>query len=486
MSALGDWFLSISIGRRLGWAFASLVALMILFGAVAITEMDALTRQTAELIEHPFTVTRAIDQVEDGILMIQIEMNDLADSRDFDEILEHERHMDELEEVVLDNLVIIKARFLGSPQEVEEIANAFVVWRPTRQEVIELRLGERYIAAEDLIKTKSADQVKRLLARLDALKVFAKAKAEEYQARSREIAREGRLTLIVLLAASGLFAALIGFAITGSIRRPLAELGRAARDVSAGDLERQAAVSSKDELGELADVFNAMVRSIREQTAQIARQNQENEALLLNILPGPIAERLKRGEEAIADHFPDVTVLFADIAGFTPMSARLPPGELVEILNRIFSAFDEAAQRQGVEKIKTIGDSYMAVTGLTQPVADNAAAMVEMALEMLDAIERINQERGTAFSLRIGINAGPVVAGVIGRSKFIYDLWGDTVNLASRMESHGIAGRIQVTDQIYQRIKHRYTTEPRGEIELKGRGKMKAYLIGRRSESAAA
>ena len=486
MPVLGEWFLSISIARRLGWAFATLVALMLLFGAVAITEMGALMRQTSELIKHPFTVTRAVDQVEEGVLGIQIEMNELADARSFDEILEHERHMDEQEERVLDNLVVIKARFLGSAREVEEIEHAFVSWRPTRQEVVELRLAERYVEAEDVVKTKSAGQVDDLLMRLEALKAFAKAKAEEYQARSREIAQRGKLTLIVLLAVGALFAALIGFAITSSIRRPLAELGRAAGDVSAGNLDRQAAVHSKDELGQLATVFNGMVRSIRTQTAQIERQNEENEALLLNILPGPIAERLKQGEEAIADHFPDVTVLFADIAGFTPISARLPPGELVQILNEIFSAFDEAAKRQGVEKIKTIGDSYMAVTGLTEPLADNAAAMVEMALEMLGAIERINRQRGTAFSLRIGINAGPVVAGVIGRSKFIYDLWGDTVNLASRMESHGIAGRVQVTEEIYQRIKGRYDIERRGEIEIKGKGKMTAYLIGRPSETAAA
>ncbi|MEM7222694.1 MAG: adenylate/guanylate cyclase domain-containing protein [Pseudomonadota bacterium] len=486
MTALGDWLQSISIGRRLGWAFASLVALMILFGAVAIHEMGALMRQTVELIEHPFTVTRAVDEVEEGVLQIQIEMNALADARDFDEILEHERHMDEHGEVVLDNLTIVKDRFLGSPEEVADIEQAFVLWRPTRQKVVELRLAERYIDAEDVIRTKSALQVAELLERLEALKAFAKNKAEEFEARSHEIARQGKISLIALLAIGALFATLIAIAITGSIRRPLRELGRAAQDVEAGDLERQAKVETKDELGELAGVFNGMVRSIRNQTAQIARQNEENEALLLNILPGPIAERLKRGEESIADHFPDVTVLFADIAGFTPMSARLPAGELVEILNLIFSAFDEAAKHHGVEKIKTIGDSYMAVTGLTQPLRDNAVAMVEMAFEMLEAIDRVNRERGTNFSLRVGINAGPVVAGVIGRSKFIYDLWGDTVNLASRMESHGVAGRVQVTEEIYHRVKDHYAAEPRGKIEVKGKGKINAYLIGRLEETAAA
>ncbi len=247
--------------------------------------------------------------------------------------------------------------------------------------------------------------------------------------------------------------------------------------MAGGDLEQQVPVRSKDELGRLSRTFNTMANSIREQTREIRRKNEENERLLLNILPGPIADRLKQGEEPIADHVPDVSVLFSDIVGFTRLSSELPPAELVEILDEIFSAFDDSARRLGIEKIKTIGDAYMAVAGLTHVLEDHVSSMVEMGLEMLGAIDRVNQKRGTAFQVRIGINCGPVVAGVIGKSKFIYDLWGDAVNLASRMESHGIAGRIQVTEEVRRRIGDRFQIEERGEIQVKGKGTVLTYLI---------
>jgi class 3 adenylate cyclase len=271
--------------------------------------------------------------------------------------------------------------------------------------------------------------------------------------------------------------AIIALAITRSIRTPLADLDQAAARISGGDLEQQVPVRSRDELGRLSQTFNSMVHSIREQTEEIQRKNEENERLLFNILPGPIAGRLKQGEEPIADYFPEVTVLFSDIVGFTPLSSELPPTELVEFLDEIFSAFDDAARRLGIEKIKTIGDAYMAVAGLTHELEDHVFSMVEMGLEMLGALDRVNQGRGTDFQMRIGINCGPVVAGVIGKSKFIYDLWGDAVNVASRMESNGIAGRIQVTEEVRSRIGDRFAVEERGEISVKGKGTVRAYLI---------
>ena len=220
-----------------------------------------------------------------------------------------------------------------------------------------------------------------------------------------------------------------------------------------------------------------MVVSIREQTEEIQRKNEENERLLLNILPGPIADRLKQGEETIADNFPEVTVLFADIVGFTVLSGSVSPNDLVTMLNQLFTAFDDSAHRLGIEKIKTIGDCYMAVAGLTVELDDPPVAMVEMALEMHRAIDQFNAQHGTSLQIRIGINCGPVVAGVIGKSKFIYDLWGDTVNLASRMESHGVAGQIHVSEAVYKRIKDRFRMESRGDIEIKGKGPMPTYLV---------
>ena len=206
-------------------------------------------------------------------------------------------------------------------------------------------------------------------------------------------------------------------------------------------------------------------------------QQEQSERLLLNILPEEIANRLKRGDSTIADTFADVTVLFADIVGFTQLSSLVSPTQLVALLNDIFSTFDNLAERHGLEKIKTIGDAYMVVGGLPIPRQDHAEAIAEMALDMQQAITNFSNTHNQAFSIRIGINSGPVVAGVIGIKKFIYDLWGDTVNTASRMESHGLPGCIQVTETTYQQLQEKYSFENRGAIEVKGKGEMTTYLL---------
>ncbi|MEH2444039.1 adenylate/guanylate cyclase domain-containing protein [Nostoc sp.] len=204
---------------------------------------------------------------------------------------------------------------------------------------------------------------------------------------------------------------------------------------------------------------------------------QKSERLLLNILPEMIAEQLKQQPTTIADSFLEVTVLFADIVGFTELSTRTSPAELVELLNTIFCLFDQLAERHGVEKIKTIGDAYMAVAGLPNQSNDHAPTIANMALDMQIAIATFNAENNQLFSIRIGISTGPVVAGVIGLKKFAYDLWGDTVNTASRMESHGIAGSIQVCEATYQLLKDRYLLEKRGLIQVKGKGEMMTYIL---------
>ena len=209
--------------------------------------------------------------------------------------------------------------------------------------------------------------------------------------------------------------------------------------------------------------------------------HRENERLLLSILPASIATRLKSGDAGIADHFPEVSVLFADIVDFTTLSGDMSPKPLVSMLDDLFTHFDELARRHQVEKIKTIGDCYMAVCGVPDPRPDHAAALADMALEMLDGLKAFNQSRGSSLHLRIGLNTGPVVAGVIGRSKFIYDLWGDTVNTASRMESTGQPDRIQVTEQMQRALASQFELTERGEVDVKGKGRLRAwFLIGRK------
>lgn len=206
-------------------------------------------------------------------------------------------------------------------------------------------------------------------------------------------------------------------------------------------------------------------------------QQEQSEKLLLNILPKPIAERLKAQQSTIADSFADVSVLFADIVGFTELSARMSPTELVKRLNVIFSHFDQLAEKYGVEKIKTIGDAYMVVGGLPMPRDDHAEAIAQMALGMQAKIAKLSADTGEKLAIRVGINSGPVVAGVIGVSKFTYDLWGDTVNVAARMEATGFAGRIQVTDVTYELLKDKYLLERRGVIQVKGKGNMMTYWL---------
>ncbi|MEC4892984.1 MAG: adenylate/guanylate cyclase domain-containing protein [Oscillatoria sp. PMC 1051.18] len=206
-------------------------------------------------------------------------------------------------------------------------------------------------------------------------------------------------------------------------------------------------------------------------------QKAQTEQLLLNILPQPIADRLKTGESPIADQFEEVSVLFADLVGFTQFSAQKKPTELLEFLNEIFSEFDQLASNLSLEKIKTIGDAYMVVGGLPIPRPDATAAIAKMALDMQSFLADFNLKKQQNFSLRIGIHTGAVVAGVIGMSKFIYDLWGDTVNIASRMESSGIPGKIQVTSAVYERLKTQFNFEQRGKISVKGKGEMLTYLL---------
>ena len=215
----------------------------------------------------------------------------------------------------------------------------------------------------------------------------------------------------------------------------------------------------------------------KEAEEALRREQAKSERLLLNVLPREIAARLKEEEGAIASAVDEATVLFADIVGFTSLSDRLSATELVDLLNQIFSEFDRLAETHGLEKIKTIGDAYMVAGGIPLPHPNSAAAIAQMALDMQQAIARFRTDREETFQIRIGINTGPVVAGVIGIKKFIYDLWGDTVNVASRMESTGVPGGIQVTESTYEKLKTQYRFESRGPIEIKGKGQMKTYWL---------
>jgi adenylate cyclase len=223
--------------------------------------------------------------------------------------------------------------------------------------------------------------------------------------------------------------------------------------------------------------------------AQVVAEQKVSERLLLNVLPQSIAERLKGRPdvvadsftEVIADNFAEVTVLFADIVEFTKFSESVSAQVLVDVLNNIFTRFDSIADKWGLEKIKTIGDAYMAAAGLPIPLPDHAIRTAHMALDMLDAMDQFNKQSGYQLKVRIGINSGAVVAGVIGKRKFLYDLWGDVVNTASRMESHGVSGRIQLTESTLQRLGKPFLFEERGEIYVKNKGAMHTWFLNGRN-----
>ena len=245
-------------------------------------------------------------------------------------------------------------------------------------------------------------------------------------------------------------------------------------------------------ISRLRQTSNELEKRVIERTAALDQTNQslvleqqKSQRLLLNILPSQIAEELKQGQSNIAKSHDQATILFADLVGFTELSAKMPAIELVSLLNQIFSQFDRLAEFYGLEKIKTIGDAYMVVGGLPIPDKNHAVAIAEMALAMRECIAQFQGPAGKQLELRIGINTGEVVAGVIGQKKFIYDLWGDTVNVASRMESSGLPGEIQLAEPSYNYLKTRYIIQSRGLVKIKGKGQMQTYwLLGKKTKGA--
>jgi class 3 adenylate cyclase/CheY-like chemotaxis protein len=246
------------------------------------------------------------------------------------------------------------------------------------------------------------------------------------------------------------------------------------------------AVGANDFLNKPVDIQDVTLRVANAVYAkhlhdQLQVEQEKSEQLLLNILPKPIAERMKKGETNIADSHPDVTVLLADLVGFTTLLAHIGPEQIVQLLNEVFSAFDLLTEKHGLEKIKTIGDAYMVVGGISFPRPDHVQASAELAFDMQKEIERLNQQYNTSVRLRIGICTGPVVAGVIGRKRFAYDLWGETVNLACLLESTGEAGKIQIAESTCERLKHKYRFAPKHSIDARGHDPLSAYWLDKRT-----
>lgn len=223
--------------------------------------------------------------------------------------------------------------------------------------------------------------------------------------------------------------------------------------------------------------YSTLFRELERRQDMLHKDMEKTEDLLLDILPEPVAKRLKQSHDIIVDKYDDTTILFADIVGFTDLSSRIPAEELFALLNELFSAFDQLTEKYGLDKIKTSGDNYMVAGGISKPKTDHAQAVVEMALDMQKMVSLFNVKNDRMLKIRIGINTGPVIAGVAGKKKLSYDLWGDTVNIASRMETEGIEGCIQVTEATYRRLFNRFLFEDRGMVYIKNKGMMSTHLV---------
>jgi class 3 adenylate cyclase len=370
-------------------------------------------------------------------------------------------------------------RALGtSPQTIERIERygTSILQQPVRStavvEAIAGKQGTQQIVSDYRNIPVLSSYAPLKLGDLDWVVVAEMDLAEAYSP-IYEFERQILISAVIIL----LLVTLLAMGLANIFVRPINQLIGSARRVAAGELETIATLDSGDEFGELASSFNAMVTSLRTQTNLVEQKNQENEQLLLSIFPSAIAKRLKQGEKDIAEDISNVTVLFSDLTGFSKLSSTLTAFEIVRILNDLVAAFDEAADRYGMEKIKTIGDSYLAICGLSIPYLDHDKRAVDFALEMLAIIRRFDYERSLHLNMRIAINSGDVVAGIVGKNRFIYDVWGDTINTARDLRLACQPGSLLVTASLYQRLHDLYHFHPLPDVEIYGKPKVSAWRL---------
>lgn len=355
-----------------------------------------------------------------------------------------------------------------------KIFNNSILHQKVRTKAIEQALDNQtgFMGAEDYRGENTLNAYRPL--ELDDLDWVINAKIDTAEAFAPIKAFQRKVLLATAIIV--LLVTLISSLLSYYFVRPIRALIDGFRQVGKGNTDVKIQVKSKDEFRELANSFNEMVDKLDHQKKLVQEKNEENEQLLLSILPEPVAKRVKQGEESIGDSYSNVTVLFADLGGFSELSDTLPANETVGFLNDLINAFDDAAEKHGVEKHKTIGSGYMAVCGLSVPRLDQAKRVIDFAKDMLRILRRFNREKNVNLQLRIGVNSGSVVAGIVGRDKFIYDLWGDTVNIANRLQSQGEWNTIQVTKNVYNRLAE-FTEdfEPTSDLELSGKGNLAVW-----------
>ncbi len=303
--------------------------------------------------------------------------------------------------------------------------------------------------------------------------LIAKLDQEEAFASINNLTRNLLITAAILIP----FFTLLSLYLARLLTNPINRLINSIKKITSGEKDVEVDVNSKDEIGKLASTFNLMARSLKEKEQLIEEKDKANKDLLLNILPEPIAERVERGEEDIADNFPNVTIIYAEIEGFNSFSDNIEADKTVAFLNELVGAFDEMAEQYGVEKLKTVGSAYIAVCGLTIPRVDHAKRTVDFAFALLKLIKTFNQKRGSNLGLDIGIHSGPVIAGVVGKTKFIYELWGETMNITKAIHESPETNIIQVTESVYSTLNGLYEFKYIGSILMKGKGDISVWSV---------
>ena len=362
---------------------------------------------------------------------------------------------------------------VDSLEKIDAERKAFI---PQVEKMFRTVEGEFSRADLRLYKTEAAALSDRIIYLLDQENTRQqKLLQAELNSGRQELLNAQRVSIAgaVIVILAGL---ILAFAISKDIAGPIVQLTKTAEKVKSGDLTARIASNSSDEIGILTETFNSMTANLQGTLESLKAEQEKSENLLLNILPKDIAELLKKEPHTIAEEYNEASILFADVVNFTPMSSQMKAIELVELLNKVFSQFDDLVEKYDLEKIKTIGDCYMVASGVPNAREDHAKAITQLGLEMQEIVKQ-SDYFGRKLNFRIGINSGPVVAGVIGRKKFIYDLWGDAVNTASRMESNGAGGLVQITQDTYELIKNDFNCESRGTINVKGKGDLAVWFV---------
>jgi class 3 adenylate cyclase/CHASE3 domain sensor protein len=460
------------VQSKLLFAFLAIVALLIVLGAVGLEVLNGVNDRTTQLIklERKIAAYRQI-QLDTTSQLYHVSAalfaaDEEALTSTLRQLNQFGYDLERMEFVAGDEIeLLVRVR-----QEFER----FVAVVTRLVELIRAgRIAEAH-AAQLAEAQPLADNLERLTNQL-----VNKAESDVLSGidESEAAYRTSRIVVIVFAVGAAALALLLGRTISWSLIGPLGAIGDRLRHIAAGDFTERLDVANRDELGELAINVNRTSEQLGQLYSDLNAEKERSEVLLLNTLPRQIVERLHRGETVIADRIPAATVLFSDLVEFTALAARLPPERMIEVLGTLFARFDALAAELSLEKIKTIGDGYMVAGGVPEERPDHAVAVAKMALGMRSATAEIACELGEPLRLRIGVHSGPLVAGVIGTHKYVYDVWGDTVNVANRMEKYGAPGRIHVSAVTRALLGDAFRFEPRGSLDVKGKGAMETFFL---------